>query len=226
MTTEETVKEPVKEEEAVKQPDEAALQEAREAERRRYTREESLRRELEDAKKKLKDLRTQSEPKAAEQKDVKSEIEELRNEIEKERSKRQEIEELGSIVDFLHKNSAEYELTKQLPDGPKYVRYVMQKHYEDTGKLLAYADAALKVEDELVKMESERFSLFSKTKKAQKIYGLRTNEPQQVEQGASAKKVESTEPAKAKQQESDIPNLYKSNSREAFHYFKKKHGFA
>lgn len=211
--------------------DDVALKQAREAERTRYTREESLRRELEETKRKLEtvkkngwdlDVLSQKQRTSGEEFDAKKELQEIKQELVEERARRSEIEELQAIVDFTQKNP-EYELIRQLEDAPKYIRYAMQEHFKKTGKYLSYADACNQVEETIEKAETDRFDRFSKTKKAEKIYKL---------QSAVAAKAEPTKPTEAKLTPKVTPqdmvpepkNLQRSNSKEAFNFFRKKYG--
>jgi hypothetical protein len=209
-----------------------SLDKARDAERTRYTREESLRRELEDNKRRLAAIKSNGwdldilEKKAQNEVvksdvDVKKEIEDLRNQIQSERSRRSEMEELQGIVDFTHKSADKYELIKNLEDSPKFIRIAMQEHYKNTGKHLSYEEACDYIETEIEKAEIGRFEKFSKTKKAEKIYKL-------------PKAEDSKKPSSQKYQDKPAPTaatyevpkvLTRSNTKEAFQYFKKKHGF-
>lgn len=197
-------------------PVDETLIKAREAERARFTREESLRRELEDTRKKLQTMKTTDD-----NQDVKQVIVELKKDLEEERARRSEVEELQAIVDFTNKN-AEYELLRQLDESPKYVRYAMQEHYKTTGKHLSYADACQRVEDHLFNAEKDRFERFSKTKKAEKIYQMKSAETKESPTKVATK---ASEPTPQKTAPSEPKNFVRSNSREAFEFFKKQRNY-
>lgn len=208
----------------------ANLEVAREAERNRFTREEGLRRELDDARRKLDsvknngwDLEVLSKSRKTEtveaEVDLKKELQTLKQEIIQERTRRSEVEELTAIVDFTNKNP-QYELIRQLDDAPKYIKFAMNEHYKNTGKHMSYADACDYVENEIEKVEADRFSKFSKTKKADKLYKLKSEDPPVA--------VPTSKPASAGQVKSKVYEeptyMSHSNSKEAFNFFKKKHG--
>ena len=136
----------------------ADLEKARETERNRFTREESLRRELDDAKSKLSSIKKNgwdldvitSKPRevvsSVAEPDLKRELQELKEEIAREKSQRNDIDELQSILDFTRKNS-QYELIRNLDDAPKFVQQAMREHYKNTGKHISYAEACDFVEN-------------------------------------------------------------------------------
>ena len=208
------------------------LEKARTEERNRFTREESLRRDLEDAKNKLSSIKkngwdldvistkARNDDKPVET-DLKRELQELKEEIAREKNQRSEIDELQSILDFTRK-SDKYELISNLDDAPKFVQQAIREHYKNTGKHISYEEACDFVEGEIEKAESDRFSKFSKTQKAKKIYKL-----QSVEAKADSPTPTSKTPPKVseKQQDPTEPkNLHRSNSKEAFNFFRKKYG--
>jgi Zn-dependent metalloprotease len=216
--------EPVK----VDPPKDDSLDKAREAERNRFSREEMLRRELEDKNRRLDEIKKNgwdlellsskkpTEP-AAVQTDIKKELEELKKEVEQERTLRQDVQELQAILDFTSR-SDKYELIKNLEDAPKYVQMAMREHLKNTGKRLSYEEACDYIEGEIEKAEVGRFEKFSKTKKAASIYKLKNAETEKPTLTKPTSKVTTQEPP-------EPSNLHRSNSREAFNYFKKKYGF-
>lgn len=212
-------------------PRDESLEKAREAERTRYTREETLRRDLAEKERKLEAIKKNGwdidilEKKAAGETikiepDSRKEIEELKREMQVERTRRLEMEEFQSIVDFAHK-SEDYELIRQT-DAFKYVQMAMKEHYQNTGKYLSVRDACDYIEGEIEKNAKGSFEKISKTKKADKIYGgLSKSAPAAKTAPTSNKVQERTAPTEDPPEFKTITRL---NSREAFNYFRKKHG--
>lgn len=214
---------------------EDSLEKARIEERNRFTREESLRRELEDTKKKLElvkkngwdlELLTNKKPTPSENisstnYDATKKIEELERKFEEERNLRHEMQELQAIIDFTHKNS-KYELINQLEDAPKYVLMAMREHEKNTGKRISYEEACDYIEEKIETTEKSRVDKFAKTKKGEAIYGINKKTAEQTRTASSTPNVKTTPQAQAPVEPS---NLYKSNSKEAFHFFKKQRGF-
>lgn len=211
-----------------------ALQQERDAERNRFTREEKLRRDYEDSQRIINavkkqgwdlDLLSKQAPKEVAKNTTdtvsKDEFLKLKEEMEKEKSLRYELDELQSIVDFT-KKSGKYELISNLEDGVKYVQQAIKDHHRNTGKHISYEEACDYVEDIIEKQEKGRYEKFSKTAKAEKIYNLKKSDsPAKPEPTSTNKsKVTAKEP-------SNVPepkDLQTSNSNEAFKYFCKKYG--
>ncbi len=204
------------------------LDTARKAELARLSREENLRRELEDTKRKLETVKrngwdidilsekknTPSEPT---QLDSTRRIDKLEEELAKERAQRNDIEEMSAIIDFTNRNP-QYELVRALDDAPKYIRMAMQQHLQNTGKHLSYAEACDYVESEIERAEIDRVSKFSKTKKAEKIYQFKSA----VEQPKATKPTVNTPEKTVKEEIPTPPNFLVSNSRDAFNFLRNK----
>lgn len=194
----------------------SGVEQARQAELAKFKREESLRRDLQEAqarersyKEKLalfeangwdtQVLSTKKNEAGAQPQSydvLQKQIRALNDELKASEQRRMDNEQLSTIMDVVSTGD-EFELIKAYK-AQKAVQELIKYQFQTQNKLLSESEAAELVEKHLEKVEEERSKALSKTKKGQKYYKFDTSDV--VVSKDKGVKVANTEPLQATKQ--------------------------
>lgn len=168
------------------------LQEARERERSRVSREEKLRNELEQTRAQYDQLETArqallsngwdintlltvknqqiSNVNNPEIEDLKSQINNLKKDLTAKEQERVNERRRKEVVSFVKDNEDKFELIKAHELEGEVIGLI-DEHYKKTKKLLSYEEAAEKIEEHLEKETEKILSKVKSTKKVKKVLG-------------------------------------------------------
>lgn len=171
--------------------DSKAIDSVRKEERLRVSREEKLRQELDETKKKLSDHETRTENLRKSGWDLEvlantentmrtndpnkqiqslsDELRELQNRLQKQDAQSMRVSQLNEINLYVNRNVEEFELIK-LHNAHDDVLNLIENYYRDNKRMLTYKEAATAVEKDLERIVEENGKVYKDSKKARKYF--------------------------------------------------------